>query len=104
MKTSVDTSDRSCSAARSGAPFSFAFFASPGRSVTSIPSRDVPRSPASSIRAASAPKRTSCASLRLRGEKPCVPTCSASSRFVLPAPFSPTASTRPGWSSSSSEA
>ena len=58
----------------------------------------------SSIRAASAPKRTSCASLRVRGEKPCVPTCSASSRFVLPAPFSPTASTSPGSRASSREA
>ena len=27
---------------------------------------------------------------RVRGEKPCVPTCSDSSRFVLPAPFGPT--------------
>ena len=33
--------------------------------------------------------------MRVRGEKPCVPTCSASSRFVLPAPFSPTTSTMP---------
>ena len=86
------------------APFSRAFFASPGRSVTSISSFEPPRSPASSIRAASAPKRTSWASLRLRGEKPCVPTWSASSRFVLPAPFRPTASTSPGDSSSSSDA
>ncbi len=104
VKTSVATSARSCSAARSGAPFSSARFASPGRSVSSISSFRPPRSPASSIRAASAPKRTSCASLRLRGEKPCVPTCSASSRFVLPAPFSPTASTSPGSRASSSEA
>ena len=49
-----------------------------------------------------APKRTSCASARVRGEKPCVPTCSDSSRFVLPAPFGPVTSTSPGSSSSSS--
>ena len=48
-----------------------------------------PREPPSSTLAASVPKRTSCASFRLRGEKPCVPTWSASSRFVLPAPFRP---------------
>jgi len=44
----------------------------------------------------------SCASARVRGEKPCVPTCSDSSRFVFPTPFGPTASTSPGCSSSSS--
>ena len=42
------------------------------------------------------PKRTSCPSARVRGEKPCVPTWSASSRFVFPAPFSPVTSTIPG--------
>ena len=52
--------------------------------------------------AAASPKRISCASVRVRGEKPCVPTCSDSSRFVLPAPFGPTTSTRPGVSPSSS--
>jgi hypothetical protein len=39
--------------------------------------------------------------LRVRGEKPCVPTCSDSSRFVLPAPFRPTTNTTPGVSDSS---
>ena len=34
--------------------------------------------------------------VRVRGEKPCVPTCSDSSRFVLPTPFRPTTSTIPG--------
>src|SRR6185503_12591661 len=53
-------------------------------------------------RAASWPKRTSCASARVRGEKPCVPTCSDSSRFVFPAPLGPVTSTRPGSSSKSS--
>ena len=61
-----------------------------------------PRSPASATRAPSAPSRTSCWSARVRGEKPCVPTCSDSSRFVLPAPFAPVTSTRPGSSASSS--
>ena len=46
--------------------------------------------------AAGVPNRISCASLRVRGEKPCVPTCSDSSRFVLPAPFRPTTRTTPG--------
>ena len=50
------------------------------------------------------PRRISCASARVRGEKPCVPTCSDSSRFVLPAPFGPMTSTSPGTSSSSSRA
>ena len=50
------------------------------------------------------PKRIKLASLRVRGENPWVPTCSDSSRFVLPAPFGPTTSTSPGSSSSSSRA
>ena len=56
----------------------------------------MPRVPRTAMRAARSPKRISCASVRVRGEKPCVPTCSDSSRFVLPTPFGPTASTRPG--------
>ena len=63
-----------------------------------------PRRPSSRIRAAVSPKRISSASDRVRGEKPWVPTCSDSSRFVLPAPFGPTASTSPGSSASSSRA
>ena len=34
--------------------------------------------------------------VRVRGEKPCVATCSASSRFVFPAPFSPVDEHDPG--------
>ena len=48
-----------------------------------------PRAPRSRPQQPASPKRISCASLRVRGEKPCVPTCSDSSRFVLPAPFWP---------------
>ena len=104
VKTSVATSERSCSAARSGEPLTRARLPSPGRSVTWSSSGAPPRSPRTSTRAACSPKRTSCASERVRGEKPCVPTCSASSRFVLPAPFGPTASTSPGSSPSSRRA
>ena len=50
------------------------------------------------------PKRISSASERVRGENPWVPTCSDSSRFVLPAPFAPTARTSPGSRDSSSRA
>jgi hypothetical protein len=56
------------------------------------------------MRAAASPKRISWASERVRGEKPCVPTCSDSRRFVLPAPFGPTTRTTPGSSASSSRA
>ena len=55
-------------------------------------------------RAAVSPKRISCASWRVRGEKPCVTTCSDSSRFVLPTPLRPTTSTIPGSSARSSDA
>src|SRR5207342_293392 len=55
-----------------------------------------PRRPATAARAPSSPNRTSCASVRVRGEKPCVATWIASRRFVLPTPFGPTASTSPG--------
>ena len=55
-----------------------------------------PRRPRSEIRERSAPVRTSCASMRVRGEKPCVPTCSDSSRFVLPVPLRPTTRMTPG--------
>ena len=43
-------------------------------------------------------------SVRVRGENPCVPRWSASSRFVLPAPFSPATSTIPGERARSSDA
>ena len=66
------------------------------RASSSISSGTVPRVPRTAMRAARSPKRISCASVRVRGEKPCVATCSDSSRFVLPTPFGPTASTRPG--------
>ena len=56
----------------------------------------VARRPLNATRAAVSPKRISCASWRVRGENPCVPTWSDSSRFVLPAPFRPTTSTTPG--------
>ena len=62
--------------------------------------RDFGRTPEPSGR----PKRMSCASWRVRGEKPWVPTCNDSSRFVFPAPFAPTTSTRPGSRSRSSRA
>ena len=95
MKTSVDTIVRSCSAARSGAPFSFARFPSPRRTVTSSSSPTSPRRPATAARAPSAPNRTTCESVRVRGENPCVATCTASSRFVLPTPFGPTSEHEP---------
>ena len=104
VKTSVATSERSCSAARSGAPFSFARLPSPTSTVTSSCTSLSPRRPRNAIRPDLSPKRTSCASVRVRGEKPCVPTCSDSSRFVLPAPFDPTTSTSPGSRSRSSRA
>ena len=44
------------------------------------PKRVGPFDPCRRTRPAGAPKRTSCASGRARGENPCVPTCSASSR------------------------
>src|SRR5579885_2837434 len=44
----------------------------------------------------------SCASVRVRGEKPCVATWIASRRFVFPTPFGPTASTSPGRTARSS--
>ncbi len=56
----------------SRAPFSSASFAWPSRSVSETPTGAEPRVPASSIRAALSPKRISCASCRVRGEKPCV--------------------------------
>jgi hypothetical protein len=104
VNTSVATSVRSCSAARSAAPFRLARFPSPSSSVTSSSTRVSPRRPCSAIRPACSPKRRSCASDRVRGENPCVPTCNDSSRFVLPAPFGPTTSTSPGSRSRSSRA
>ena len=96
MKTRVATSRRSSSAEASREPFSSARFGSVAdrrmRSAVDTPAR-VPSIP---IAAACAPNRISCASLRVRGEKPCVPTWSDSSRFVLPAPFRPTTRTTPG--------
>src|SRR5579864_658387 len=102
VKTSVASSPRSRSIGRSGAPFNVATFGDPGSTVTSTPRGAPARRPCTAIREALSPKRTSSRSERARGEKPCVATCSASSRFVLPAPFGPTASTRPGRSSNSS--
>ena len=104
VKTSTGSRDRSSSAARSGAPLSRARFASPTLSVTSTAIGEPPWSPSTAIRAPSSPKRISCASDRVRGEKPWAATCRLSSRFVLPAPFGPTASTIPGSRSSSSDA
>ena len=96
MKTSVATSRRRSSDDASREPFSSARFGSVAdrrtRSAVETPAR-VPSIP---IAAAGVPKRISCASLRVRGEKPCVPTCSDSSRFVLPVPFRPTTRTTPG--------
>ena len=104
VKTSVETSARSSSAARNGPPFSFARLPFPGSSVTSSSSGVAARRPRSDTRPIASPNRTSCASFRVRGENPCVPTCSDSSRFVFPAPFGPTTSTRPCDSPSSSVA
>jgi hypothetical protein len=92
----VSTSRRNCSAVASRAPFSVARFASFVDRMTAISA-----SPVTEARAAEQPKRISCASVRVRGEKPCVATCSDSSRFVLPDPFGPTARTIPGSSASS---
>src|SRR5919197_2611330 len=102
VKTSVATSPRSCSAARSRAPLRLARLPLPSSSVTPSSTVTPARSPRNAIRAASRPKRTSCASARVRGENPCVPTCSDSRRLVLPAPLGPVTSTRPGSSSRSS--
>jgi len=52
--------------------------------------------PSVRTRVAAAPKRTTRASRRVRGENPCVPTWIASSRLVLPAPFGPTIIVSPG--------
>ena len=89
MKTSVANSRRSDSADGSRAPFSRASFASPCRSVTDASTGECARSPAIVTRPADSPNWISCASWRVRGEKPCVATCSDSSRFVLPTPFRP---------------
>ena len=104
MKTRVATSRRSASADDSFAPFTRASFAWPWRSVTASSSGAPFRVPSTTTRAAVSPKRISCASCRVRGEKPCVATCSDSSRFVLPTPFRPTTSTIPGASARSSDA
>ena len=87
---------RSSSAALSAAPFRRARFASPLRRVTSTSTGEPPWCPASATRDPFSPKRISWASARVRGEKPCVARWRLSSRFVLPAPFAPTARTRPG--------
>ena len=87
---------RSRSVRSSRAPFSRASLPPPRLSTTSVSTGTSPRLPRATTRAASAPKRTSWASARVRGEKPCVPTWSDSSRLVLPAPFGPTTSTMPG--------
>ena len=89
MKTSVASSLRSCSAERSTAPSRRARLGSVALRATETDTGTVPRRPVSSTRPAVAPWRISCMSERVRGEKPCVPTCSDSSRFVLPAPFAP---------------
>ena len=104
VNTSVDTSRRSDSADGSFAPFTRASFAWPWRSVTASSSGAPLRVPSTTTRAAVSPKRISCASCRVRGEKPCVTTCSDSRRLVLPTPLRPTTSTIPGSSARSSDA
>ena len=90
MKTSVESSDRSCSADRSGAPSRVARRGLARAEASRLRRQaSVLACRASSILAACSPWRISCASDRVRGENPCVPTCSDSSRFVLPAPFAP---------------
>ena len=96
--------ERSSSADASGAPFSRSCFPSPGAMVTSVSTGAPASVPARRTRAAGSPKRTSRGSARVRGEKPCTPTWTASSRFVFPAPFGPTTSTSPGSSARSSAA
>ena len=96
MKTSVEDWLRSSSAARRRAPFTSARLPSPAESATAIWTCVCPRTPSSRMRAACSPKRISSASERVRGENPCVPTCSDSSRFVLPAPFAPDRENQPG--------
>ena len=104
MNTSVASSRRSDSGDGSRAPFSRASFGRPVRSVTLADTGRVPSAPSTDTRPADSPKRISCASVRVRGEKPCVATCSASSRFVLPTPLRPVTSTMPSSSTRSSDA
>ena len=66
--------------------------------------RTPPRERPRPTRAPVSPDRIMRASVRVRGEKPCVPRWSASSRLVLPAPLSPTTSTMPGARVRSSDA
>jgi hypothetical protein len=104
VNTSVVSSLRSRSLEVRRSPFSSTRRTSPRVSVTSVANLFSPRAPASRTRAASASKRIMSLSRRARGENACVPTWSASRRFVLPAPFGPWSSTTPGSRLSSSEA
>ena len=70
VNTSVAISFRNCSAARREAPFSVARLPCSDRSVNSIATADVSRVPRNAMRPWSSPKRRSCASDRVRGEKP----------------------------------
>ena len=84
VKTSVVSSVRRRSAEREPLAVQLALRASRVASLTSVAKTVSPTVPAE--RCGRRPRRTgsACASLRARGENPCVPTCSASSRFVLP--------------------
>ena len=104
MKTSVGNSRRSDSAEASREPSSSADLPAPAASFTLTWCGTPARESLSPTIAALSPERIIRVSVRVRGEKPCVPRCIASSRFVLPAPLSPTTSTIPGESTSSSEA
>ena len=79
-----------------------AFFPPVAEASRRAPPASVPARPAARSGPHPRPRRITSASLRVRGENPCEPTCTASSRFVFPTPFGPTIRTRPGRRSRSS--
>ena len=96
MKTSVAISLLSCSVERSAAPSRRACFGAVALMLSDTDAGTEPRRPWRSTLAAVAPSRISWVSERVLGEKPWVPTCSDSSRFVLPVPLRPVTRTNPG--------
>jgi hypothetical protein len=95
VKTSVCDLAAQLLRRRSVAPFSVACFAARRRRDGDL-ARRRSRGSAECDRAASRAEADQLRDPARRGEKPCVPTCSDSSRFVLPAPFGPDGEHEPG--------